>query len=122
MHEPHGLPLEGAWQLREYITQGTASPVAGLLLLADGYWTTVFFVGADSHTPWGSGEGGEYRREGDALTFTHRFTVQARQGDAPVLLPHNDRVEPCRITLTAETLAIDFPSGNTLRLVRGSRS
>lgn len=109
-------PLEGAWALQSYAMgqSPTATPIAGQLLFAGGRWGTVFFVDEGAAGLWGSGEGGEYVRDGDRLTFTHRLTFQGGAGKALVTNAANDRVEPCTITLDAGSLVILFPSGSRL--------
>ena len=94
---PDALPIEGAWTITDYVVGGTPTVIEGLLLFADGRWTTLFFVGAIDQSPWASGEGGEYQREEDRLVFTHRYTFQGAGGRPLTVNPRNERVEPCRI-------------------------
>lgn len=110
--------IEGAWALRRYIVAGTPHDVVGLLLFADGRWATVYFTEADTDTPWGNGEGGLYERTGTALRFIHRHVIQGGATRPLTVTPRHHRVEDCTIALTAATLRIDFPSGNTLLLER----
>ena len=117
-HMPDALPIEGAWTITDYVVGGTPTVIEGLLLFADGRWTTLFFVGAIDQSPWASGEGGEYQREEDRLVFTHRYTFQGAGGRPLTVNPRNDRVEPCRIEIDRSTLTIHFPSGSELRCRR----
>ena len=114
------VPIEGAWTVLDYAIgdSPTATPVVGQLLFADGRWSTVYFVDEGPKGLWGSGEGGEYVREGDRLTFTHRLTFQGGAGKELITNPRNSRIEPCRITLDADTMVIRFPSGSRLRCRR----
>lgn len=110
-------PLDGAWQLHEYVVGGQPSPIDGLLLFAGRRWSTVFFVPAGAGW-WGSAEAGEYAFDGASLTFTHRYTFQGGGGRPLVLDPANDRIEPCGVTLSDAALTITFPSGNHLHCRR----
>lgn len=113
-------PIEGAWTLQAYAigNSPTATPIVGQLLFAGGRWGTVFFVDEGAAGLWGSGEGGDYVREGDRLTFTHRLTFQGGAGKELVTNPANGRVEPCTIAIDADSLVIRFPSGSRLFCTR----
>jgi hypothetical protein len=110
-------PLEGAWQLQQYVVDGRPTPIDGLLLFAGQRWSTVFFVPAGAEW-WGSAEAGEYAVDGASLIFTHRYTFQGGGDRTLVMNPANDRVEPCGVTLSDAALTITFPSGNLLHCRR----
>ena len=112
--------LEGAWRTARYIVQDNATEIDGVLLLADGYWSTLYFVGAEG--PWASAEAGTYEADGGTLTFFHRLMFQGGGGRPLHITQAASHVERCPITLTDDSLTILFPSGNTLvcsRLHRG---
>jgi hypothetical protein len=113
--------LEGAWRTTSFIVKGHATDVDGVLLLVDGHWSTLYFVGGPEG-PWGSAEAGIYQFDGTTLTFLHRLTFQGSGGRPLQLTQTASHVEACPITLTDDSLTILFPSGNTLvcyRLHRG---
>jgi len=113
--------LEGAWRSARYIVKGNATEIDGVLLLADGHWSTLYFVpGAEG--PWASAEAGAYEFDGRTLTFLHRLMFQGGGGRPLHITQAASHVEACPIKLTDDSLTIQFPSGNTLvchRLHRG---
>ena len=113
--------LEGAWRSARYIVKGNATEIDGVLLLADGHWSTLYFVGG-AEGPWASAEAGAYEFDGRTLTFFHRLMFQGGGGRPLHITQAASHVEACPITLTGDSLTILFPSGNTLvchRLHRG---
>ena len=53
--------IEGAWRMESYVRNGDAVSLSGVLLLAAGRWSTLYFVpqrGTDEC--WGSAEAGRY--------------------------------------------------------------
>jgi hypothetical protein len=123
--------LRGAWRAETYeLRDGARHTVDGLIFFSERDWTVLFFVlDAEGQPQRGSGEGGTYTLEGDRLVFSHRLNLSA--GRAMAGLPEEglrmvvrgaagNPAEPCRIDLTADRLAIHFPSGNTLRFSRSS--
>jgi len=102
--------LEGAWRTGRYVVKDV-----------DGRWSTLYVV----HGPegaWGSAEAGTYVFDGRTLTFLHRLMFQGGGGRPLNLTQTASHTEACSIVLTAESLTIQFPSGNTLlcdRLHRG---
>ena len=113
--------LEGAWRTARYIVKDSATDIDGVLLLADGHWSTLYFVGG-AEGPWASAEAGAYECDGRTLTFLHRLMFQGGGGRPLHITQAASHVEVCPITLTDDSLTILFPSGNTLvcyRLHRG---
>ena len=121
-HSPHtSTVVEGAWRTARYVVKGGASDIDGVLLLVDGHWSTLYFVGG-SEGPWGSGEAGTYACDGRTLTFHHRLMFQGGGGRPLHITQTASHVEVCPIAVSGESLTIQFPSGNTLicyRLQRG---
>jgi hypothetical protein len=105
--------VEGAWSTTSYIVKGQATDVSGVLLLVDGRWSTLYFVGS-ADGPWGSAEAGSYKIEGHTLAFHHRFMFQGGGGRPLHVTQEASHVEDCPITLNGDTMTIQFPSGNTL--------
>jgi hypothetical protein len=113
--------LDGAWRTARYVVKGNATEIDGVLLLTDGHWSTLYFVDGPEGA-WGSAEAGTYRFDGATLTFVHRLMFQGSGGRPLHLTQTASHVEACPITLTEDSLTIQFPSGNTLvchRLHRG---
>ena len=113
--------LEGAWRTARYIVKDNASDIDGVLLLAGGHWSTLYFVGG-TEGPWASAEAGAYEFDGGTLTFLHRLMFQGGGGRPLHITQAASHVEACPIKLTDDSLTIQFPSGNTLvchRLQRG---
>ena len=118
---PLSSTLEGAWRTARYIVKDNATDIDGVLLLLDGRWSTLYFVGGPDG-PWGSAEAGAYEFDGRTLTFLHRLMFQGGGGRPLHITQTASHVEACPITLTDDSLTIQFPSGNTLvcyRLPRG---
>jgi hypothetical protein len=116
-----GSTLEGAWRTARYIVKDNVMNIDGVLLLADGHWSTLYFVGGGEGA-WGSAEAGTYESDGGTLTFLHRLMFQGGGGRPLHITQEASHVEACPITLTDDSLTIQFPSGNTLvcyRLHRG---
>jgi len=105
--------VEGAWQTTRYIVKGQATDVNGMLLLVDGCWSTLYFVGGPED-PWGSAEAGSYTIEPSTLSFHHRLMFQGGGGRSLHVTQEASHVEDCPITLEEDTMTIQFPSGNTL--------
>jgi hypothetical protein len=120
-HSPLTSTLDGAWRVARFIVKDNATDIDGVLLLADGHWSTLYFVGGPDGL-WGSAEAGTYELDGRTLTFRHRLTFQGGGGQPLHLTQTASHVEACPITLSSDSLTIQFPSGNTLvchRLHRG---
>jgi hypothetical protein len=105
--------VEGAWRTASYIVNGKSTDIDGVLLLVDGRWSTLYFVGGPEG-PWGSAEAGAYELTGQTLSFQHRLMFQGGGGRALYLTQSASHTEACPITLIDDTLTIRFPSGNTL--------
>jgi hypothetical protein len=105
--------VEGAWRTSAYVVGSRNTDVDGVLLLVDGRWSTLYFVGG-SDGPWGSAESGTYDCDGCTLTFRHRLMFQGGGGRPLHITQSANHIEACPIELTASTLKIQFPSGNTL--------
>ncbi len=105
--------VEGAWQTALYIVNGAATDVDGVLLLANGQWSTLYFVRGPGGLR-GSAEAGSYDWADGTLTFRHRLAFQGGDGRVVVMTNEDTEVEACAITLEADTMTIRFPSGNTL--------
>ena len=109
------FPIEGAWRTATYVVAGRSTGIDGVLLFADGEWSTLYFVpGPTDVGPWAIAEAGRYELDGERLTFHHRLLFQGGGGRQLDMDQHAARVEPCRIRLEDRTLAIHFPSGNSL--------
>jgi hypothetical protein len=104
---------EGAWRTARYIVSGNATDLDGVLLLVDGQWSTLYFVGG-AEGPWGSAEAGTYEIDGNLLSFRHRLMFQGGGGRPLHITQAASHVETCPITVTDNSLTIQFPSGNTL--------
>jgi hypothetical protein len=109
--------VDGVWETDAYVVGGTATPVTGVLFLASGRWATLYFVPGEQG-PWGSAEAGEYRFDGERLTFVHRLVFQGGGGRPVEIDRQASREEECRVTFDGDTLQISFPSGNHLHLRR----
>ena len=105
--------VDGAWRTASYIVKGNATEIDGVLLLVDGRWSTLYFVGGPEG-PWGSAEAGSYEVSGHTLSFHHRLMFQGGGGRPLHLTQAATHVEACPITLSGDTLTIQFPSGSTL--------
>jgi len=104
-----------------YVRHDEEVSLTGVLLLAKGRWSTLYFVpqpGTNEH--WGSAESGRYTIDGDRLTFHHEFTLQGGGGKSLVIDLASTTVETCAIELASETLMIHFPSGNVIHCSRYS--
>ena len=109
------IVLEGAWRMESYVRNGETVLLTGVLLLAAGRWSTLYFIaGPETGGHWGSAESGRYRMDGDRLTFHHELTFQGGAGKNLLIDLHSSTVESCPFTLRDETLKIHFPSGNTI--------
>ena len=118
---PHpSTVVEGAWRTARYVVKDGATDIDGVLLLVDGHWSTLYFVGG-SEGPWRSGEAGTYACDGRTLTFYHRLMFQGGGGRPLHITQTASHVEVCPITLSRESLTIQFPSGNTLICYRPER-
>ena len=107
--------IEGAWRMESYVRNGDAVSLSGVLLLAAGRWSTLYFVpqrGTDEC--WGSAEAGRYEVNGDQLSFHHEFIFQGGGGKKLLIDLASTTLEVCKIVLTSETLEIHFPSGNVI--------
>jgi hypothetical protein len=105
--------VEGAWRTTSYIVKGQATDVNGVLLLVDGRWSTLYFVGG-REGPWGSAEAGSYKVEEHTLSFRHRLMFQGGGGRPLHVTQEAGHVEDCPIRIEEDTTTIQFPSGNTL--------
>jgi hypothetical protein len=111
--------VDGVWHTESYVVGGSATPVDGVLFLTAGRWATLYFVPGEQG-PWGSAEAGEYRVNGDRLTFLHRLVFQGGGGRRLEIDQHASREEECGVTFEGERLKISFPSGNLLQLRRAA--
>ena len=109
---------------------GTAYELAGYIFFTDKDWTVLMFVKDDAgEVRRGSGEGGTYTLEGDALTFSHLYNLSTGEAMGSleeaalrmVVREAADGVaEPCTIELEGDALTIHFPSGNRIDFRRSS--
>src|SRR5436305_140970 len=76
---PITTTLDGAWRTGRYIVKDNPTDIDGVLLLADGQWSTLYFVGG-ADGAWGSAEAGTYSFDGATLTFFHRLMFQGGGG------------------------------------------
>jgi hypothetical protein len=101
--------------MESYVRNGDAVSLSGVLLLAAGRWSILYFVPQPGTGEcWGSAEGGRYEVNGDQLSFHHELTFQGGGGKRLVIDLASTTVEVCKIVLTSETLEIHFPSGNVI--------
>lgn len=120
--------IEGAWSAELYtLKDGTELPVDGRIFFTDRDWTVLFFVVSDGEVRRGSGEGGTYTLEGDALTFRHLYHLSAGEAvaslpEAPLRMsvrePEAAAEEPCRVELGESEMTLFFPSGNEMSFRR----
>jgi len=120
--------LRGAWAAELYVLKdGTELPVEGRIFFTDRDWTVLFFVTQGGEVRRGSGEGGTYTLEGDALTFRHFYNLSAGEAvaslpEAPLRMtvrePEAAAEEPCRVEIGERDLTLFFPSGNEMRFSR----
>src|SRR5258705_11417573 len=114
MTTSHRPPIDGAWRIASFAAgDGATKEIDGVLLLADGCWSTLYFLIGASGT-WGSGESGRYEFDGATLTFFHRLAFQGGGGRELYMTRSASHVEPCGATLTDDALTIRFPSGTVL--------
>lgn len=113
--------LEGAWRTARYIVKANPTEIDGVLLLVDGCWSTLYFVGGPEG-PWGSAESGTYEIHGTTLTFSHRLMFQGGGGRPLHITQTASHLEACPITFADDSLTIQFPSGNTLVCYRLHRA
>jgi len=110
----HNQPtLDGAWRTTAYVVKGNPTDVDGVLLLVDGRWSTLYFIGG-AEGPWASAESGTYTFDGRVLSFLHRLMFQGGGGRPLHITQTASHIEDCPVTLTGNELSIQFPSGNTL--------
>ena len=125
------ITIQGAWQVESYILEnGTELDVTGLIFFSESDWTVLFFVVDDEGEPRrGSGEGGDYRIEGDQLEFTHFYHLSTGEafGGLPaaplrmnVASKEDAAAEPCRVEVGETEMTIFFPSGNQMTFIRRS--
>jgi hypothetical protein len=112
--------VEGVWKTETYVVGGKATPVEGVLFLTSGRWATLYFVPGEQG-PWGSAESGEYRFDGERLTFVHRLVFQGGGGRPLQIDQDAAREELCGVTFDGDRATISFPSGNHLHLRRAAR-
>lgn len=113
--------IDGAWRMESYIRGGESISVAGVLLMTEGRWSTLYFVaepGANDH--WGSAETGGFEFDQDQLTFHHEFTFQGGGRKNLLIDLSSSTVETCRTEFTSESLRIFFPSGSVISCRRFS--
>jgi hypothetical protein len=111
--------VDGVWHTETYVVGGRPTPVEGVLFLASGRWATLYFV-PGAQGPWGSAEAGEYRFDGQRLTFVHRLVFQGGGGRPVEIDQRASREEACGVALDGDRLRISFPSGNHLHLRRAA--
>ena len=121
--------LEGAWQAWEYhLASGESHRVRGRIFFTSDEWQVLFFVMDGDEPRRGSGEGGRYTLDGDELTFEHLFHLSAGEemeglAASPLTLTARDGegpLEPTRVEVRGDGLALHFPSGNTMTFGRSS--
>ena len=120
--------IRGAWAAVLYVLKdGTELPVEGRIFFTDRDWTVLFFVTQGGEVRRGSGEGGTYTLDGDALTFRHFYNLSAGEAvaslpEAPLRMsvrePDAAAEEPCRVEVAERELTLFFPSGNEMRFSR----
>ena len=122
--------IRGSWHAETYLLKdGTRHTVQGLIFFTAKDWTVLFFVTPDGQVQRGSGEGGTYVLNGDALTFTHFYNLSAGKGvtgipESPLRMTVKDGTsavsEACRVSFEGGRLTIHFPSGNQMMFRRSS--
>jgi hypothetical protein len=123
--------LRGVWSADDYrLADGSSHPLHGRIFFGEREWTVLFFLLDERGEPLrGSGEGGWYTFDGEAVTFAHlRILEEAvavgslgESHRVEVLLdPEGSIGEPeaCRVELVGDRLAVYFPSGNRIRFTR----
>jgi hypothetical protein len=120
-----GQSIQGAWRPELYtLKDGTEKPVTGLIFFTSSDWTVLFFELDEKGSPQrGSGEGGTYTLEKDALEFVHFYHLSG--GTTPLTMSVKSFTEagrePCRVELGEATMTIHFPSGNRMSFRRSSK-
>ena len=109
--------LEGAWRIHSYVVAGRSTPVHGVLLLAAGHWSTLYFTTGEAGE-WASAEAGRYEADHRHLSFHHRLMFQGGGGQDLRMTQTASHVETCPYQLDQGRLVIHFPSGNQLHLER----
>lgn len=122
--------IRGSWHAETYLLKdGTRHTVQGLIFFTAKDWTVLFFVTPDGQAQRGSGEGGTYVLNGEALTFTHFYNLSVGKAvagipESPLQMTVNDATkagtEACRVTFEGDRLTIHFPSGNRMMFRRSS--
>ena len=122
--------IRGSWHAETYLLKdGTHHTVQGLIFFTAKDWTVLFFVTPDGQVQRGSGEGGTYVLNGDALTFTHFYNLSAGKAvagipESPLQMTVKDATkagtEACRVSFDGDRLTIHFPSGNQMMFRRSS--
>lgn len=112
--------IDGAWRMESYIRDGKSISPAGILLMTEGRWSTLYFISEGSRTNerWGSAEAGRFELNQDQLIFHHEFTFQGGGGKELLMDLSSSTVETCRIEFTSESLRIFFPSGSAIHCRR----
>ncbi len=127
------VPLEGAWEAEVYrLAGGLEHPVRGLIQFHEGHWSVLFFVlGDDGAARRASAEGGTYQADSSRVEFTHLYNFsQGEQlpglAESPLRKEIHDRdeapKEPCRFEIVDGRLTLHFPSGNSMRFQRASKT
>jgi len=100
--------LEGAWQLQSYQLENEDIPVNGIIIFADGYFSTVYTMNFRGSS--GRSHGGTYTLEGDEITYTIPWWVQNVAGTPEVM--QNEIVAKGRVELAGNRLIIRYASGS----------
>ncbi|HJS74494.1 MAG TPA: hypothetical protein VJ921_09415 [Vicinamibacteria bacterium] len=111
-------PLEGAWNLQEYVLDGKDVPVSGTLIFSGDRFAMAYRMGpaADS----GRGHGGTYRVEGDRLLFLIPYWLQHVDG-APQVMTETPNAGS-QFVIEGDELRIRFENDALQRFTRAPSS
>jgi hypothetical protein len=125
------VDIQGAWSTESYVLKdGSEYALSGLIFFTEKDWAVLMFVkDGEGNVRRGSGEGGTYQVDGDALTFTHFYNLSRGEkfgsfDEAPLRMTVREEAdgvaEPCRIEMSGDAMTIHFPSGNRIEFTRSS--
>jgi hypothetical protein len=123
-------PLIGGWLAQSYyLKDGTEYPLLGQILFTRSNWTVLYIVVVDGKPQRGSGEGGEYTADENAVTFVHHYIASTPAPSVPGLKAQPQRTwqwepavtEASSFEIKGDQLTLFMPSGNRLTWVRSSK-
>ena len=106
--------LEGAWSLEGYEFENNDVPVSGVMIFADGYFSTVFTMDHEGRS--GRGHGGKYTLEGDEISFAIPWWTEHVAGKPQVM--KDESHAKARVEVLGDLLVIHFASGSEQKLKR----